>query len=69
MANRRRSPLADIDENHLEVGHAKHQAAGVPGVAVALRRAVDEMGPTGRHARCSASDVGHKSDPQPQQLS
>ena len=46
MAQRRSAPLADIDENDIHVGHAKDKAAGIPGVAVALKRAVDEMGPT-----------------------
>ena len=45
-ARRRKSPLADIDENAVHVGHAKDKAAGIPGVAVALKRAVEEMGPT-----------------------
>ncbi len=46
MPSRRKTPLADIDENEIHVGHAKDAAAGIPGVAVALKRAVDEMGPT-----------------------
>ena len=32
MAIRRTSPLADIDENDIEVGHVKKAAAGVPAV-------------------------------------
>jgi molybdopterin-dependent oxidoreductase alpha subunit len=43
---KRSSPLADIDENEIHVGHVKDKAAGIPGVAVALKRAVEEMGPT-----------------------
>ena len=45
MAHRRKSPLADIDENTIEVGRPKKAAAGVTGVAVALKRSVESMGP------------------------
>jgi molybdopterin-dependent oxidoreductase alpha subunit len=50
MALRRTSPLADIDENNVRVGHPKNSAAGVPAVAVAMKRSVDAMG-VGRTAR------------------
>ena len=50
MALRRKSPLADIDENEVEVGHPKNAAAGVPAVAVAMKRSVDSMGPAARRA-------------------
>ncbi len=46
MALRRKSPLADINENDVEVGHPKDYAAGVPAVAVALKRAIESMGVT-----------------------
>ncbi len=35
---------ADIDEADVEVGPPKKRAAGIPAVAVSLKRAVDEMG-------------------------
>ena len=50
MALRRKSPLADIDENDVEVGHPKNAVAGLPAVAVAMKRSVDAMG-VGRTAR------------------
>jgi molybdopterin-dependent oxidoreductase alpha subunit len=46
MSLRRKSPLADIDEKKVEVGHPKKVAAGVPAVAVALKRAIESMGVT-----------------------
>ena len=46
MALRRKSPLADIDEKDVEVGHRKTAAAGIPGVAVSLKRAIESMGAT-----------------------
>ncbi len=49
----RRAPRADIDEADLEVGHGKDAAAGTTGVAVALKRAVEQMGIT-RSARTLA---------------
>ena len=44
MALRRKSPLADIDENDLRVGEVKHSAAGVPAVAVSMKRSIEAMG-------------------------
>jgi molybdopterin-dependent oxidoreductase alpha subunit len=46
MALRRKSPLADIDENHVEVGQPKTSAAGIPAVVVAMKRTIDSMGVT-----------------------
>jgi molybdopterin-dependent oxidoreductase alpha subunit len=46
MAFRRKSPLADIDEKDVEVGHRKKSAAGVPAVAVAMKRTIESMGVT-----------------------
>jgi molybdopterin-dependent oxidoreductase alpha subunit len=46
MVRRRTSPLADIDEKDIEVGHPKRVAAGVPAVAVAMKRAIESMGLT-----------------------
>lgn len=46
MALRRKSPLADIDENDVEVGHVKRSAAGIPAVAVAMKRTIESMGVT-----------------------
>jgi len=40
----RRAPSRDIDENELEVEGAEAAAAGVTAVAVALKRAVEQMG-------------------------
>ncbi|MDP3891630.1 FdhF/YdeP family oxidoreductase [Nocardioides sp.] len=40
----RRTPDEDIDESKVEVGGNVHAAAGVTGVAVAMKRAVQEMG-------------------------
>ena len=40
----RRAPSRDIDETELEVGGAERSAAGVTAVAVALKRAVEQMG-------------------------
>ena len=44
MAVRRKAPLEDIDENDIEVGHPKKVAAGVPAVAVSLKRSIESMG-------------------------
>ncbi len=44
MVLRRKSPLADIDERDVEVGQPKKVAAGIPGVAVSMKRAVESMG-------------------------
>ncbi len=44
MALRRKAPLADIDENEVEVGHPKKSAAGVPAVAVTMKRSIERMG-------------------------
>jgi molybdopterin-dependent oxidoreductase alpha subunit len=46
MALRRKSPLADIDEQDVEVGHPKNAAAGIPAVAVAMKRTIESMGVT-----------------------
>ena len=46
MAIRRTSPLADIDEQDVEVGHVKKSAAGVPAVMVSMKRAIGSMGVT-----------------------
>jgi formate dehydrogenase major subunit len=40
-----RAPGQDIDEGHLKVGDKKDEAAGVPAVAVALKRSLEQMGP------------------------
>jgi formate dehydrogenase major subunit len=40
----RKAPQNDPGDDNLRVGHAKEWAAGVPGVAVALRDAVNQMG-------------------------
>ena len=45
MTWRRNAPTDDIDESQLEVGKPKHEAAGATAVAVAMKRAVEEMGP------------------------
>jgi molybdopterin-dependent oxidoreductase alpha subunit len=42
----RRAPRDDIDESDLEVGGEAHAAAGPTAVAVAMKRAVEQMGPT-----------------------
>ncbi|GLY67177.1 FdhF/YdeP family oxidoreductase [Amycolatopsis taiwanensis] len=41
----RSGPTSDIDESDLEVHRPKAWAAGTPGVAVSLRRGVEQMGP------------------------
>jgi formate dehydrogenase major subunit len=46
----RRAPSRDIDEAELKVGEAESSAAGVTAVAVAMKRAVEQMGPV-RSAR------------------
>ena len=63
MALRRKSPLADIDENDIEVGHPKKSAAGIPGVAVSMKRADREhgrrpvrRGPCSSSTRCDGFD-------------
>jgi formate dehydrogenase major subunit len=40
-----RAPGRDIDESHLKVSDQKDEAAGVPAVAVAMKRALEQMGP------------------------
>ncbi|MGZ4710867.1 MAG: FdhF/YdeP family oxidoreductase, partial [Acidimicrobiales bacterium] len=40
----RKPPQQDIDEADLEVGHAKHAAAGVTAVAVSMNRSLQQMG-------------------------
>ena len=40
----RKAPTTDPGDENLRVGHAKDWAAGVPGVAVAMRDAVNQMG-------------------------
>src|SRR5689334_23171369 len=45
MARRRTSPLADIDENEIHVSKRKKAAVGLPGIAVAMKRSLEEMGP------------------------
>ncbi|CAB4706482.1 MAG: FdhF/YdeP family oxidoreductase [Actinobacteria bacterium] len=40
----RTRPVREIDETDLEVGGTSHAAAGVTAVAVAMKRAVDQMG-------------------------
>ncbi|MBY8851445.1 FdhF/YdeP family oxidoreductase, partial [Saccharothrix sp. MB29] len=40
----RRPPQQDIDESLIDVSEPKRWAAGVPGVAVALKRGVEQMG-------------------------
>ncbi len=44
MPLRRKSPLAEIDENELEVGDPQHAAAGVTAVAVSMKRSINSMG-------------------------
>ena len=44
MAIRHTAPRKDIDENDVEVGPRKHYAAGVPAVAVAMKRSLEAMG-------------------------
>ncbi len=46
----RNAPTHDVDERELEVGHPKDHAAGPTAVAVAVKRAVEQMG-TVRTAR------------------
>jgi anaerobic selenocysteine-containing dehydrogenase len=46
----RNAPIDDVDENRLEVSKPKDWAAGVPGVAVSLVRAREQMG-AGRTVR------------------
>ncbi|PXY20519.1 hypothetical protein BAY59_31580 [Prauserella coralliicola] len=46
----RHAPEHDVDENQLEVGKPKEWAAGLPGVAVSLRRGFEQMG-AGRTVR------------------
>lgn len=41
----RKAPVTDVDERDLEVGPAKHAAAGVTAVAVSMRRALEQLGP------------------------
>ncbi|MDQ2585991.1 FdhF/YdeP family oxidoreductase [Saccharothrix yanglingensis] len=42
----RRPPQQDIDESLIDVSEPKRWAAGIPGVAVALKRGVEQMGVT-----------------------
>jgi molybdopterin-dependent oxidoreductase alpha subunit len=44
MAVRRKSPLADIDENEIHVANRKEVAVGLPGIAVAMKRSLESMG-------------------------
>ena len=46
MAKRRKSPLADIDENEVHVGEPENAAAGVTAVAVSMKRSIESMGLT-----------------------
>jgi molybdopterin-dependent oxidoreductase alpha subunit len=41
----RRAPRDDIDESDLEVGGEAHAAAGATAVTVAMKRAIEQMGP------------------------
>jgi len=41
----RKAPQADIDEAQLEVGKPKDWAAGIPGVAVSMKRTIEQVGP------------------------
>jgi molybdopterin-dependent oxidoreductase alpha subunit len=42
----RRAPRRDIDESDLSVGSESHAAAGPTAVAVAMKRSIEQMGPT-----------------------
>ncbi|MET1072958.1 MAG: FdhF/YdeP family oxidoreductase, partial [Umezawaea sp.] len=42
----RKPPQQDVDESQIEVGKPKGWAAGIPGVAVSLKRGVEQMGLT-----------------------
>jgi molybdopterin-dependent oxidoreductase alpha subunit len=44
MTRRRKTPLADIDENDLHVGHRKKSAVGLPGIAVTMKHSLESMG-------------------------
>jgi formate dehydrogenase major subunit len=44
MTWHRKPPVTDIDENDVQVGRRKHAAAGVPAVAVSMKRSIDAMG-------------------------
>ena len=46
MTLRRKSPLADIDENDIHVGDRKEVAVGLPAIAVSMKRSLDQMGAT-----------------------
>ncbi|MFB9909317.1 FdhF/YdeP family oxidoreductase [Allokutzneria oryzae] len=46
----RKPPAHDVDESQLVVGKPKEWAAGIPGVAVSLKRSVEQMG-VGRTVR------------------
>jgi len=46
MPLRRKSPLADIDEQNVEVGEPKRAAAGIEAVAISMKRAIESMGVT-----------------------
>src|SRR5690606_37450109 len=41
----RKAPRTDIDESQLEVSKPKDWAAGLPGVAVSVKRTVEQVGP------------------------
>ena len=45
MVLRRNSPLADIDENDIHVSERKGAAVGLPAIAVAMKRSIENMGP------------------------
>jgi molybdopterin-dependent oxidoreductase alpha subunit len=42
---RHRVPITDIDESQLEIGHRSRAAAGLPAVAVTLKRGIEQLGP------------------------
>ena len=44
MALRRKSPLADIDENDIHVEDRKEVAVGLPSIAVSMKRSLEQMG-------------------------
>jgi formate dehydrogenase major subunit len=45
LAPHTKAPHADIDESDVEVGGESHAAAGATAVAVAMKRAMEQMGP------------------------
>ena len=44
MTRHRKPTVTDIDENDVQVSRRKHAAAGVPAVAVSMKRSIDAMG-------------------------